>query len=185
MYRRHIFQNINKIGVRFFSERDDYSGKSVTVTLLAKRGDENIGKSIFSVGQRGALIDFCKHSIKDGVFREIDAKPDKNVKEEENHYVDWVRGNYRPELFSRQDLLKVNIEVMASKHIDFSCIDERIQHDGRWRETFPLQATIFLPKKYAREIIEKLRKHSNLSAISGESTADFDPDLRHLYFSSK
>lgn len=71
------------------------------------------------------------------------------------------------------------------EHIDFSCIDERIQHDGRWRETFPLQATIFAPKKYAKNILEKLRCTPDIRKVDGELTGNFDPDLRGLYFSAK
>ncbi len=64
----------------------------------------------------------------------------------------------------------IAIDITAVDYINFSELDARIQHTGRWLESNPMQTKISVPKECSEEIIAKLKLHDGITEVNGETT---------------
>jgi|HubBroStandDraft_6_1064221.scaffolds.fasta_scaffold343123_1 hypothetical protein len=74
-------------------------------------------------------------------------------------------------MFSKHNNEFTKIGIDAVDYVDFSKIDNRIKHSGGWMESYPMQTSITVPTKDAKEIIEKLKKDNGITSVDGEMTA--------------
>lgn len=84
---------------------------------------------------------------------------------------------------------KISIRIQGVVNVDFKKIDPRIEHDGMWLESYPMQTSISVPKEHAEKIIAKLKSHDGITAVSGELTpfgiADNEKRLVNAGYSRK
>lgn len=64
----------------------------------------------------------------------------------------------------------MRIGVEAVSNVDLEAIDSRITHSCGWQESYPARTEITVLRKFAEEIIAKLKSINGITSVDGQLT---------------